>query len=194
MSTTDIGEDATVEEVQQPRYIVLPHGCEPSVVCSTDRTRPVLLHGYLRRRDDDLWLYATDSFIVVGLKVDGDAREGWVPRPVLEALERGDLAEQVSETAWRVGMDGMAVTYDIAGQVGDVPFPTVSTFLHDDMEPEAVQSVGLDPALTDRLALGLGARWGVVLSFSGQLRAFRVTSTGYPATQRVGAQMPVRVA
>lgn len=180
------------------RWIALPGGgCKPSMACSTDETRPRIAHGYLRRRDDELWLYATDSYIAVGLKVDGNATEGWVPRPVLEALERGDGCEQLSLTAWRVRTHGAVVTYDIAAAVNpDSPgrFPTMDSFLHEEREPSEVSMVALDPALTVRLAEALGARapgQGVCLHF-GSGNPFRVSVVGRDMSDRVGVQVPVR--
>lgn len=183
-------------------WISLPGGgCKPSVVCSDDTTRPRLTHGYLRPHGDDLWLYATNSYVAVGLKVVGTATEGWVPRPALEAIERGDWATQLSRTAWRVGTME-TITYDIAGAVGDVEFPpTPDLHLHDKIELAALGTIAVDPALTLLLAEALGARggkganvsrWGTVLRFSGTHGVIRVMSQDHSADERVGSQMPCR--
>jgi hypothetical protein len=178
------------------RWIALPGGCKPSMACSTDETRPRITHGYLRRRDDELWLYATDSFIAVGLKVEGNATEGWVPRPALEALERGAMCEQITPTAWRVREQHAVVTYDIGEAVvpndkGRAMFPPMDSFLHDEREPSEVSTVAFDPALTVRLAEALGARRGVSFHF-GSGQPVRVSANGRSVAERIGVQMPVR--
>lgn len=180
------------EAGDEPRYIVLPSGCKPSAMCSTDGTRPTLMHGYLRKRGDGLWLYATDSFAVCGLRVDGNATPGWVPRPVLDALERGDHATQLSSTSWSCASTHATVTYEVVDLVRNGTFPNVEPFLFGEVEPASLAMVALDPALTVRLAEALGARHGVVLRFSGALRVMRVEAWGLGSDERVGAQMPCR--
>ena len=186
-------------------WISLPSGgCKPSVVCGTDRTRPRTMHGYLRRRGDDLWLYASDSYIAVGLKVSGTASEGWVPRPALEAIERGDWATQLNSTTWRTrptstGSTISTATHDVATEIASEVFPyeSLEVPLHAEREPVALARIALDSVLTARLskALGAGAATyggGVVLHFAGPKEPIRVTSRVHDASERVGAQMPVR--
>jgi hypothetical protein len=188
-----------VEAPAEPRWITLPRGCKPSVVCGTDEQRPALLHAFLRKRDDGLWLLATDSYIAVALKVNGDAEEGWVPREALERMEAGERGTQVSATAWTVTMPYGRTTFDFAAGDGSVKRPTESLekILWGEREPSATTDVALDPALTERLSRAIGADkgsgyWGCRLELTGDTGPMRVTPLGDTSGERFGVQMPVR--
>lgn len=186
MATTETEAKETV------RWIGLPGGGpKPSAACSDDDTRPSLMHGYLRRRDDGLWLYVTTSYIAVGLRVSGEADEGWVPRRVLEAMEEGEQVEQISATAWRVPSDHGRITHDVALHVHAAKFPHLDTFLHDDLTFEALEGIALDPKWLSRVNDALGyPPMGTSLRFTGAHRLIRVQKTGQ--TDRVGVLMPLR--
>lgn len=187
-----------VEAPAEPRWITLPHGCKPSVACGTDERRPALLHAFLRRRDDGLWLLATDSYIAVALKVSGDAEEGWVPREALERMEAGERGTQVSATAWTVTAPFGLTTFDFAAAESWRP-PTVEKILWGDREPQAMTDVVLDLALTERLARaigvdkgGPGGSWGCRMELTGAEGPMRVTPLRDTSGDRFGVQMPVR--
>ena len=184
--------------------ITIPRGCRPSMVCDCEGTRPVITHAYLHRREDDLWLLATDSYIACAIRVEEDnARDGWVPIGALRLMEQDEAAVQVSNTAWSVYTHEGTITFDVAPQLGeDATFPitAVEPLLWGDHTEGPVSDIRLDPALTVRLAEALGANmgcdpdrpsWSVRLEFAGPLKPIRVTAGG-DAGGRIGAQMPVK--
>lgn len=186
-----------VEAPTEPRWITLPHGCTPSVACGTDEMRPALLHAFLHKREDGLWLLATDSYIAVALKVDGDAEEGWVPVGALERMEAGERGTQVSATAWTVTAPYGSATFDFAAGDDAVKRPTVEKVLWGDRDPQAMTDVVLNPVLTERLARAIGAGkgsgyWGCRLELTGAEGPMRITPLGDTSGERFGVQMPVR--
>jgi hypothetical protein len=189
---------------QAPGHIVLPSRCKPSVVCSTDRTRPILLHAYLRRRKGALWVCATDSYIAVAIKVEGDAEEGFIPVGALRLMERGQAATQLSKTAWTVKTNDGAVTFDIADKVdGAVNYPDFDKFgLWEDTETAKKHgekadtwplAVGINAALMKRIQDGLGATHGCRFDIAAPLRPIRVTPLQSVDGDRVALQMPMRI-
>ncbi len=177
----------------------LPAGCKPSKACSTDETRPTLCHGYLVKRDDGVWLCATDSYIAVALRVAGpssDLTEGWVPITVLRHLEEQDYpakAEQISTTAWRFSVDDVTVTHDLDKLPGSYPPNIANIGMWDDEPGIALDSICLAPGLTARIgeALGAGHMGGLRYTFTRPLGAVRLRDPR--DLGRRALQMPVRL-
>jgi hypothetical protein len=182
--------------------ISIPAGCKPSVCVSKER-RPTIANAYLRRRDDGLWLLATDSYIAVALKVEGDAQDGHVPVGALRLMERGKHGEQLSATAWRVRSDEDAVTtFDIAGKVaGDNPYPNldkVGLWGGDLPGVESVKfngrvTVGMNAGFMKRIADAFGSGdTGCRFEMTGPLAAIRVAPLRTDI-EAVAIQMPIRL-
>ena len=170
--------------------ITIPTRCKPSKACSTDRTRPTLCHAALQRHDGSLWICATDNYIAVAVKVEGDADEGRVPIGALRLMERGLPAVQVSETAWKVQTNDGAVTFD-CGDIRNFPdFKGLGVW--DKPEGAGVEAIGIHPVLMARIGLALGARNGCRMQFVAPLRPIWVTplSLGHDG---VAIQMPIRL-
>lgn len=178
--------------------ITIPKGCKPSVCLDRDRVpRPVLRHAYLKRRNDGLWLVATDSYLAIGIKVDGDAQEGFIPGGALRHMERGQESKQLSPTAWQVETEPYATTtYDIAEAIaGQKEYPDLENVgLWGGIDGGGFSqeiAVGINPDLMKRVADGLGARNGCRFEFFGPLRPIPVKPLGHD--DRVGLQMPIRL-
>ncbi len=170
--------------------ITIPKGCKPSKACGTDRTRSTLCHAALQRHAGSLWICASDSYIAVAVKVEGDAQEGRIPIGALRLMEQGKPGVQVSETAWKVLTDDGAVTFD-CGPLADFPkFEGLGVW--DKPSSAGVEAIGMDPALMARIGLALGARNGCRMQFVGPLRPIWVTplSLGHDG---VALQMPIRL-
>jgi hypothetical protein len=183
----------------------LPSLCRPWKVCSNDETRPALCHPYVYRREDDLWLCATDTYVAVAVKVsEGDGarvRDGFVPRQVAKLIRRGHKAEQLSETAWTVVVSPYhEATYDLAGLLGSKPTPISekleSVDLWGDTPVASTEGFGerikfgFNPTLTENIHQALGGQGGLRATVVGPLAAIRYEarySTG------VGLQMPIRL-
>lgn len=171
---SEVLEVATVAPSEKPKTIWLPHGCKPSVALSKDETRPILCHAYLKRRDDGLWLYATDSFIAVALKVEGDAEEGYLPGGALRVLEHGRPIEQDAPGKWSRTFKRAGQRQDIAWTVdlGDYPdFDALGVFNTDDRTGPR-QPVLLDPVLIKKVGRALGG--SVLFDFGMPLKPVRV--------------------
>ncbi len=186
--------------------IVIPTGARPSKACSRDTTRPVICHGYLRRRADGLWLLSTDSYIACALKVHGEAEEGFVPFGALRLLQRGYQGEQVSESMWTVRTDRGHITFDVGESLGKTnPFPDFEKLgVWEGEAADPVAELGVNAHMTRRLAqaLGIGENDGcryemrkVPLMSPGAVgipAMLRVTG-GHRYPDRIGLQMPVRL-
>lgn len=191
----------TADPMTQTRSITIPHRCKLSKVCSTDLTRPVLTHAYLRRRKDGMWLCATDSYIACAVRVAGDADEGWVPIAALRLMERGQKNEQISETAWKVWVNDGTVTFDAepnitgSSEPPDMGKPGIDLWgEHGTRTATDVGAVGINPKLMERLGAGLGAHsYGCRFDFYGDLRPILVTPLSSPERDRIGLQMPIRI-
>lgn len=180
--------------------ISIPARCKPSRALGTDVTRSVLTHAYLRRRQGALWLCATDSYIAVALKVEGDAQEGYIPASALKQMERGKHGEQISETAWRIQTEPYATTtFDVTDQLaGSKGYPNFDD-LHvwDDVtyvwNGDPV-SVGINPDLMKRIgdSFGTGDHIGCRFDVPGPLKPIRVTPLR-SSIEGVALQMPVRL-
>lgn len=184
-----------------PGTITIPAHCKPSKAVSPERTRPVICHAYLRRRDGDLWLCATDSYIAVAVKVTGDAQEGFVPVGALRLMERGQKAEQVSKTAWKVWTNEGTVVFDIADKVdGAVAYPDFDKLNVFDgpeadkapLSPNGKFAIGIDHELIKRVGDSIGGKRGLRFEFTGPLRAVRLVPL-QAGTDRVGLCMPIRL-
>jgi hypothetical protein len=183
--------------------IVVPHRCKLSKVCSTDRTRPILTHAYLKRRGDGWWLLATDSYIACAVRVSEsatDAEEGWVPIGALRLMESGKPGEQISTTAWRVVANDGYVTFDVLPSVVETSvFPNfgakgIDLWGEGDSKPKSIPAAGINPRLMARLGEGLGAHnYGCRFEFLGENKPIRVTPLSSPDADRVGLQMPIRL-
>lgn len=170
--------------------ILIPKGCKPSKACGTDQTRPILLHAYLRKRDNDTWLCMTDSYIAVALKVEGDVEEGYVPIGALRLMENGKTGTQVSTTAWKVRMPDGTLTFD-CGQTHQFPdFAGLGVW--DTFESGAVDAIGMNGEMMARISAALGARNGLRMDFIGPLRPIHVTPLGLLDHGRA-LQMPIRL-
>jgi hypothetical protein len=181
---------ATVADpTTQTRSITIPKGCKPSKACSTDRTRSILCHAYLRRHDEVLYLCMTDSYVAVALRVDGDAEEGYVPIGALRLMEAGKVAEQVSETAWRVITNEGLLTFD-CGEMGKFP-DFASLGVWDKPDKGAVDAIGMNTSLMHKIGQALGARGGCRMQFIAPLRPIYVTPLGFDVG--VALQMPIRI-
>lgn len=190
--------------------IVIPAGARPSKACSRDTTRPVICHAYLKRRDDGLWLLATDSYIACALKVTAqpEAEEGFVPFGALKLMQRGHRGEQVSDMEWRVRTDLGMVTFDIDLVLSNAkPFPDFYKLgVWGGEAAGPVTTVGMNAHLTRRLAQALGidenngCRYDMraipmtAPPSSGDLPAMLRVTGGYRYPGRIGVQMPVRLA
>lgn len=197
---TTITEPATrgSDTLNAPGWITVPPRCKPSKACSTDQTRPILCHAYLRRHEGDLWLCAANSYIAVAIKVGGEAEEGFVPVGALRLMERGQSAEQISTTAWRVKTpsDGL-VTFDITSRVEGASknYPDfVDLGVWDRKEGSPLAEVGIDPGLMKQIGDAVGAgEAGCRFEFIGPLKPIRVTPLNDPDGDRVALQMPIRL-
>lgn len=190
--------------------IVIPNGARPSKACSRDTTRPLLCHAYLKRREDGLWLLATDAYIACALKVTGEpeADEGFVPFGALKLMQRGYSGEQVSDSAWLVRTDRHTVTFDVGRTVdSSKPFPDFDKLGVWGGEPaDPVASIGMNAHMTRRLvqALGVGENSGCRYEMrvcpattspaSEDIPAMLRVTGGYRYPDRIGVQMPVRLA
>jgi hypothetical protein len=181
--------------------IDVPPRCKPSRALSKGDMRPILEHAYLRRRDDGMWLLMTDSYIAVGIKVNGDAEEGWVPGPALKHIERGRNAEQLSDTSWRVDTEPYASTvFDISKVVdGAKEFPDLESVGLWDLDVKPTwngdkPSVGMNPGFMKRIAdsFGCGDDTGCRFDIAAPLRPIRVTPLRSDI-EAVGLQMPIRL-
>lgn len=180
--------------------IVLPHGCKPSKAVSTDQTRPILCHAYLRRRKGDLWLEATDSFIAVALRCEGTAKEGWLPVDVLKLMEREANRKvqrlcftQDDEATWTVtdqsGLYQTVTTYMVPERSRG-KWPNLEALgLYDDPKvAEAVDPFGFNPSLLANVGAALGGTLRV--DFQGPLKPIALrTQSG----DGLALQMPVRL-
>lgn len=183
---------ADPEPQTTPGSITIPPRCKPSKVCSTDRTRPVLCHAYLVEHDGALWVCAADGYIAVAVKVDGHAAEGWIPIGALRLMERGQDAEQISPTAWRVQTNEGVITFDIEADVKGATFPDFKGLgVWDKREEGSVDAVGMNTKFMQRIGEAIGAEHGCRFEFIGPLRPIRVTSLGHDG--RVALQMPIRL-
>lgn len=182
----------------------LPAKCKPSKVASTDQTRPLLTHAYLRKHNDVMWLMTTDSYSAVAIKAEGDAKEGWVPIGALRMIERGQEAEQLSATSWKITLpDGYQVFDCASGVTGSTQFPNLDALGLFEPAPKAdgpaggAVEFGLNPDILARLADGLGASGryagGLALHVHAPMKAVRAYALGHPATERVGLFMPIRL-
>ena len=187
--------------------ITIPAKCKPSKVVSTDGTRPIIQHAFLRRRDDEYWLLATDSYVAVAINVRGEGQliDGFIPVGALRLMERGQDAEQISATAWKVSTPDGQVTFDIEDRVrGAREFPNFDQYglwEKPQVDDKALSqrakgdpfAVGINPDLMKKIADGLGANgYGCRFEIAAPLKPIRVTplqATG----DRVGLQMPIRL-
>jgi hypothetical protein len=179
--------------------------CRPWAACSNDETRPVLCHPYLRRRNDGLWLLASDSYIAAAIKVnegtEGTVQDGFVPRKVAKLIRRGCEATQLSPTAWKVIVEPgyHEATYDVAGlgigteskfpdleSIGLWDGPKAGAPFDDDIR------LKFDPALTQRLNVALGGMYGrgIEARFYGPLTAIHYQG---PFGDAFGLQMPMQM-
>ncbi len=178
------------------RAILVPKGCKPSKACSTDRTRPILTHAYLRRHDGALWLCVTDAYVAVALKVEAgpDVTEGFVPVGALKMLEAGRHGEQMSPTAWRIVTPDGLLTFDCGDLHGRAPgqFPDFANLgVWDKPDAGCVEAVGMNTDFMHRIGQALGARGGCRMDFVSQLRPIWITPLGHDG--RVALQMPIRL-
>lgn len=189
-----------------PGSIVIPGKCKPSQGASDDRTRPILTHAYLRRHDGDLWLCTTDSYIAIALKVTGDAQEGYIPIGALRLMERGQKAEQVSTTAWKVWTKEGTVVFDCDDSIsGTTAYPDLAKLgifeqqeknQHDPIAPDKAGrwQVGMNPKFMKRIADALGAGdYGCKFEFVGQLKPIRVLPLQGSGSDRIALLMPIRI-
>lgn len=177
--------------------ISIPHRAQPSAACSKDHTRPILRHGYLRRRDDgSMWLLATDSYLAVAVKVQGDAKEGWVPVAAMRLLERGQAGEQLSATSWRIQTNEGAVTYDIEAQVaGSTNFPCFEKLgvWGEDERPEGdFNKFGVNPKFVERVGRAVGGTENIHLHLAGPLKPIRIRSR-FLGDDAAALLMPIRI-
>jgi hypothetical protein len=182
---------ATVEAPAQiAAALVIPKGCKPSKACGTDRTRPILCHAYLRRHDEQLWLCATDSYIAVALRVEGEGvNEGYVPIGALRLMETGKLGVQVSGTAWKIETPEGALTFD-CGPMGKFP-DFASLGVWNKPEKAKLAEVGMNTDLMAKIGAALGAKHGCRMTFVGALRPIYVTPLRFDCG--VALQMPMRL-
>lgn len=189
-----------------PGSITIPAKCKPSQGASTDRTRPVLTQAYLRRHDGDLWLCTTDSYIAVAVKVEGNAQEGYIPIGALRLMERGQKAEQISTTAWKVWTKEGTVVFDCEEFVsGKTAYPDLSKLgifdapdknPNDPIEPDKAGrwQIGMNPLFMKRMADALGAGdYGCRFQFVGQLKPIMVFPLQSDGASRRGMLMPIRI-
>lgn len=169
--------------------ITIPKGCKPSKAVSTDWTHPNICHAYLRRHKGALYLCATDSFIAVALRVEGDADEGYVPIGALRLMETGKTAEQLSPTAWKVTTPEGFLTFDV-GRGGNFPdFAGLGVW--DKPDSGTLDAVGMNTTMMHRIGQALGARNGCRMEFVGPLRPIWVTPLSFDVG--VALQMPIRL-
>lgn len=179
----------------QVTNVWLPPGCRPSKVCSpTEDNRPHLHHGWIKRRGDDMWLLATDAYIVVAIKVEGDAVEGVVPFEALECIERREFVCQISPTAWRVGGDAFTeITYDVGDRLNIDRLPDFDKIVGGALfsEDEGITgTVALDPQKFARLGEALGDLHGLHIVQASGNDPVKVLAYGDP--NRRGMVMPLR--
>lgn len=192
--------------------IILPAGVRPARACSSDTTRPMLCHAYLREREDGWWLLATDAYIAAAIKVEakGDVVEGYVPFGALSDMRYGGLAnEQVSATAWAVLTERGRIVYEIPEPVvsSAKPYPDFNVLGMWEGEPaEPVAVIGMNPRFARRLALALGIARHDGCRFemrkapgiarppqSPDLPAMMRVTGGYRYPDRIGLLMSVRL-
>lgn len=182
------------------RSIVIPKGCKPSKACSTDRTRPILTHAYLRQRGDgQWWLCMTDSYIAVALKVvtaGVDIYEGYVPVGALRMMEAGKHAEQQSGTAWRVVTNDGLLTFDCGYLDGRPPgqYPDFAGLgVWDKPDGNDVNAIGMNtelPSACPIFHITARQKVGCRMDFVGPLRPIWVTPLMAEPTG-VALQMPI---
>ncbi len=177
----------------------LPRQARPWKACSTDTTRPVLNHGYLHRRGDDLWLVTTDSYIACAIKIDSDAREGHVHADVLRHAHKGHrIAQHGGAMSWRVDLPDGHRLFDLSPLLGEAPPPlavdALAAFgLWEPLPEKSTSKIEFNPRLTPRLltAMGIPDSFGVAVTFHGPLKPLRITAPSF--TDCIGLQMPMRL-
>lgn len=172
---------------ERPGRIIIPAGCKPWKACSTDETRPVLCHAYLREREDGWWLLATNSYIAMALKIEplGDLAEGWVPHRALKAIAAGRMTEQVDTMSWKVTTNTGHEVIRVPGVIGEATtFPDLAAFGMWEYEPgEPAAAIGMNPRLAWRLHQALG--------FAGTVKGVKLERTTYKA--KASDESPFRV-
>lgn len=133
----------------------LPKGAKPSKVAGKDPVHPILTRAEVK----DGYLYATDSYCAVKLRVD--LADGQVPRGVLEAAEKPEAAFVEQGETVRVELADGTVVEGSADGVGD--FPDMEAIIGP--EPENTFQVALNPDLLRNVAQGLASKKGVILTF-----------------------------
>lgn len=177
------------------KTISIPAKCKPSRAASTDKTRPVITHGFLIRHDKELWLCTTDSYVAVAIQVRGDADEGFIPIDALRLMEKGREAEQIDRTTWKVLTPDGTATFDCGIQVGTGRPPDLAKLgLFDAPEKtkEAVFPVGANPTLIKKVSDALGASDSCRFDFVGPLRPIHVSPPGL-GSERRALLMPIRL-
>lgn len=180
-----------------------PSLCRPWKACSTDETRPAFCHPYLYRRDDGLWLCASDTYIAVAVKVNegpgAPVQDGFVPRKVAKLVRRGCEAKQLSATAWSVVVEPPyhEATYDLAGVLGSKPTSLADKLESVDLWGESSvassKSFGeritfaFNPTLTEHIHQALGGM-SLKATVVGPLAAIRYRAR---YSMGVGLQMPI---
>lgn len=192
MSTTAEPDATTDPVVEKVKTIVLPAKCTPSAVCSRDQTRPILCHAYLKQRDDGLWLYATDSFVAIALKVEGDAEEGYIPRGALKAMENRKLVVQDGPNTWSRTTKRSGATHTQTWSVDLGPFPDLATLGMFDRDPHdpCPDPVCFDAGLLASVGAALGNN-GLIIDCIGPLQPIKLAANHHP-DERLGILMPIR--
>lgn len=180
------------------KTITIPAKCKPSRAASTDKTRPVITHGFLIRHDKELWVCTTDSYIAVALQVRGGADEGFIPIDALRLMEQGKEAEQIDRTTWKVLTRDGTATFDCGIQVGSGSPPDLAKLGLFDAPKKAEEKaeetfpVGVNPTLIKKVSDALGASNMCRFDFVAPLRPIHVTAPGYESERRA-LLMPIRL-
>ena len=179
--------------------VQLPPGAKPAAVMSQDETRPHLCAAYIDNEGDDWFLWATDSYRMVRLRLDvsGDPSglPGWLSRQCVEAVQETgqfEIENEMVEVLDGVG-HGLGVFYERPS----FKVPDWRKIIGGP-EPEQPLVVGVNGQFVADLAKACGSQNGVKLIFDlaqarqgSYLRAIKVEGLG--TSDAEARLMPVRV-
>lgn len=165
-----------------------------SRVVSKDKTRPVLNGVGLHVEGETLYAVATDSYALAMVPVLHSAEAGELD--VLNGLILPVEAVKNWEKGQFLTVDPGANTATVAGIAYPLvfgEFPKCAELIPDGYGEDTLGAIGINPALVDNVAKGIGATKGVRLDFISPNRPVKVSALGEPVKGCRGLVMPIRL-